>query len=64
MNSLLLETMEYFWIKGVQNMIDLGWPLVSSFWILTRNLYDWRYKNMWNNTKEYLNTLSFGNLIN
>ena len=29
--------MEYLWINGVQKMTDLGWPLVSKFWILTGN---------------------------
>ena len=32
--------------------------------MLTRNLSDWKYRKMWNTIEEYLNTLSFGNLIN
>lgn len=39
-------------------IIDLGFPLMSNFGMLTRNLYDWKYKNIWSNTEEYLNSLS------
>ena len=49
--------MEYFWIKGVQKITDLGWPLVSRFCMLTVNLFDWKYRNICNNTEEYLNML-------
>jgi len=64
MNFLYMKTVEYFWIKGVQKITNLGWPLVSKFGMLTGNLSDYKYKNIWRNIEEYLNTLSVGNMIN
>lgn len=32
--------------------------------MLTVNLSDWKYRNIWNNIEEYLNTLSSGNMVN
>jgi len=45
-------------------MTDLGLSLVSNFWRLIGNLSEWKYKDIFNKTNEYLKTLSIGNLIN
>ena len=61
-NSVKVECVEYFLIKGVQNMTDYGFlqhQASEGLWKTSQI----ESINMWNNTEEYLKTPSEGILI-